>query len=150
MVRHCFDSSMLLGFDISISDRFMMASSSGEQVHSNRNYRCLLVETFDGQETAADELSDNLDGNDNIIQESIQDFPLILEPFEPFIGTEFESAEDAREFYELYGRRMGFTICNNRARLSLKDNSIIVCSKEGFRGGKCPKGEGSFSITANH
>jgi len=107
MVRHCFDSSMLLGFDISISDRFMMASSSGEQVHSNRNYRCLLAETFDGQETAADELSDNLDGSDNIIQESIQDFPLILEPFEPFIGTEFESEEVAREFYELYGGRMG-------------------------------------------
>ncbi|KAH8484262.1 hypothetical protein H0E87_028635 [Populus deltoides] len=98
MARHCFDSSMLLGFDISISDRFMMVSSSGEQVHSNRNYRCLLPETFDGQETADDELSDNLDGNDNIIQESIQDFPLILEPFEPFIGMEFESAEDAREF----------------------------------------------------
>jgi len=86
----------------------------------------------------------NLDGSDNIIQQSIQDFPLSLEPFEPFIGMEFESAEDAGEFYELYGGRMGFTICSNRARLSLKDNSIIV------RGGKCPKGEGSFSITANH
>jgi hypothetical protein len=58
MVKHCFDSSMLLGFDISISDRFMMASASGEQVHSNRNYGCLLAETFDGQETADDELSD--------------------------------------------------------------------------------------------
>ncbi|KAJ6366516.1 hypothetical protein OIU77_002998 [Salix suchowensis] len=58
---------------------------------------------------------------------------------------EFESAEYAREFYELYGRRMGFTIRNNRTRRSLKDNSIIgrefVCSKEGFRGGKCPKRE---------
>ena len=140
---------MLLGFDISISDRFMTASASGEQVHSNRNYRCLLAETFDGQEIADDELSDNLDGNDNIIQQSIPYFPLSLEPFEPFIGIEFESAEDAGKFYELYGGRMGFPICSNRARLSLKDNSIIVCSKEGFRGGKCPKGEGSFSITAN-
>ncbi|XP_059632301.1 protein FAR1-RELATED SEQUENCE 5-like [Cornus florida] len=45
--------------------------------------------------------------------------------------------EDAREFYEIYGRRVGFTIRNNRTRRSLKDNSIIgrefVCSKEGFR-----------------
>jgi len=48
MVRHCFDSSMLLGFDITISDRLMMASSSGEQVHSNRNYTCLLAQAFDG------------------------------------------------------------------------------------------------------
>lgn len=123
----------------------MMASTSGEQFNSNRNYRCWLAETFDDQETADDELAGNLDGNDNIIQQSIQDFPVSLEPFEPFIGMEFESAEDAREFYELYGRRMGFTIRNNRTRRSLKDNSIIgrefVCSKEGFRGGKSPKGE---------
>ncbi|KAJ6908612.1 hypothetical protein NC651_018873 [Populus alba x Populus x berolinensis] len=124
---------------------FMMAGTSGEQFNSNRNYRCWLAETFDDQETADDELAGNLDGNDNIIQQSIQDFPVSLEPFEPFIGMEFESAEDAREFYELYGRRMGFTIRNNRTRRSLKDNSIIgrefVCSKEGFRGGKSPKGE---------
>lgn len=123
----------------------MMASTSGEQFNSNRNYRCWLAETFDDQETADDELAGNLDGNDNIIQQSIPDFPVSLEPFEPFIGMEFESAEDAREFYELYGRRMGFTIRNNRTRRSLKDNSIIgrefVCSKEGFRGGKSPKGE---------
>src|SRR3990172_5505295 len=100
----------------------MMASTSGEQFNSNRNYRCWLAETFDDQETADDELAGNLDGNDNIIQQSIQDFPVSLEPFEPFIGMEFESAEDAREFYELYGRRMGFTICNNRAPVSLKEN----------------------------
>ncbi|KAJ6741191.1 FAR-RED IMPAIRED RESPONSIVE (FAR1) FAMILY PROTEIN-RELATED [Salix purpurea] len=124
---------------------FMMASTSGEQFNSNRNYRCWLAETFDDQETADDELADNLDGNDNIIEQSIQDFPVGLQPFEPYIGMEFESAEYAREFYELYGRRMGFTIRNNRTRRSLKDNSIIgrefVCSKEGFRGGKCPKRE---------
>lgn len=114
-----------------------MASPSGHGYKSNRNYRQWLTETFDGHETADDELSDNLDGNDNIIQPSLQAFSLTSEPLEPFIGMEFESAEDAREFYEMYGRRMGFTIRNNRTRRSLKDNSIIgrefVCSKEGFR-----------------
>ncbi|XP_059443007.1 protein FAR1-RELATED SEQUENCE 5-like [Corylus avellana] len=115
----------------------MMASTSGQGFKSNRNYRCWLTETFDGHDAADDELSDDLDGNDNMIQPSLQIFPLNLEPLEPFVGMEFESAEDAREFYEMYGRRMGFTIRNNRTRRSLKDNSIIgrefVCSKEGFR-----------------
>lgn len=114
-----------------------MASTSGQGFRSNRNYRCWLTENFDGHETADDELSDDLDGNDNMIQPSLQTFPLDLEPLEPFVGMEFELAEDAREFYEMYGRRMGFTIRNNRTRRSLKDNSIIgrefVCSKEGFR-----------------
>ncbi|WCJ41337.1 Far-red impaired responsive (FAR1) family protein [Euphorbia peplus] len=112
-----------------------MASTSGQQFHSNENYRGWLAETFDGLETTTDDdLSDNLDGKDNIVQPN---FPADLEPL---IGREFESVEDAREFYEMYGRCMGFTIRNNRTRRSLKDNSIIgrefVCSKEGFRGGK--------------
>ncbi|KDP43849.1 hypothetical protein JCGZ_20859 [Jatropha curcas] len=119
-----------------------MASTSGQQFHSNGNYRRWLDETFDGQETTDDELSDNLDGNDSIVQPSVQSFPVALEPA---IGMEFESAENAREFYEMYGRRMGFTIRNNRTRRSLKDNSIIgrefVCSKEGFCAGKCTKRE---------
>lgn len=141
-----FSAAIVLGFfslmllnsiNFSISGRLIMASPSGHGYKSNRNYRQWLTETFDGHETADDELSDNLDGNDNIIQPSLQAFSLTSEPLEPFIGMEFESAEDAREFYEMYGRRMGFTIRNNRTRRSLKDNSIIgrefVCSKEGFR-----------------
>ncbi|XP_057956986.1 protein FAR1-RELATED SEQUENCE 5-like isoform X2 [Malania oleifera] len=112
-----------------------MASTSGEGFNSNRIYRQWLAETFDGQEAAEDELSDTLDGNNGVIQPSVEHLPL-----EPFIGMEFDSAEDAREFYEMYGRRMGFTIRNNRTRRSLKDNSIIgrefVCSKEGFRAEK--------------
>uniref|UniRef100_A0A5B7B4T3 FAR1 domain-containing protein n=2 Tax=Davidia involucrata TaxID=16924 RepID=A0A5B7B4T3_DAVIN len=117
-----------------------MASTSGQGFNSNRIYRRWLAETFDGHETAEDELSDNLNENDDIIQPSIENLPLILKPLEPYVGMEFESAEDAREFYEMYGRRMGFTIRNNRTRRSLKDNSIIgrefVCSKEGFRADK--------------
>lgn len=117
-----------------------MASTSGKGYKLNRNYRCWLTETFDGHDTADDDLSDNLDGNDDMIQSSLQTFPSTLEPLEPFVGMQFESAEDAREFYEMYGRHLGFTIRNNRTRRSVKDNSIIgrefVCSKEGFRIGK--------------
>ncbi|KAG2726010.1 hypothetical protein I3760_01G092400 [Carya illinoinensis] len=117
-----------------------MASTSGQGYKINRNYRCWLTETFDGHDTADDDLSDNLDGNDDMIQPSLQTFPSSLVPLEPFVGMQFESAEDAREFYEMYGRHLGFTIRNNRTRRSLKDNSIIgrefVCSKEGFRIGR--------------
>ncbi|KAF2300218.1 hypothetical protein GH714_010784 [Hevea brasiliensis] len=66
-----------------------MASTSSQQFHSNGNYRRWLDETFDGPETTEDELSDNLDGNDNIVQPSVQNFPIALEPF---IGMEFDSA----------------------------------------------------------
>lgn len=118
-----------------------MGSTSGEQFDLGRNYRQWLAETFDGHETGDDELSDHFNGSDNFIQPSDGMFPLTSEPTEPYIGMEFDSAEDAREFYEMYGRRVGFTIRNNRTRRSLKDNSIIgreyVCSKEGFRTGKC-------------
>ncbi|XWS35281.1 hypothetical protein CRYUN_Cryun21dG0112600 [Craigia yunnanensis] len=123
-----------------------MASTSDQGLNLSRNYREWLAETFDGHETLDDEFSDNnLDGNVNLIDPSDQNFPMSLEPREPCIGMEFESAEDAREFYEMYGRHMGFTIRNNRTRRSLKDNSIIgrefVCSKEGFRAEKYTKRE---------
>lgn len=115
----------------------LMASTSGQGFNPSRNYRRWLDETFDGHETAEDELSDSLDGNDDMVQQSIDNLHVSLGPSEPCVGMEFESAEDARELYEMYGRRMGFTIRNNRTRRSLKDNSIIgrefVCSKEGFR-----------------
>ncbi|KAL7217496.1 hypothetical protein ACSBR2_010864 [Camellia fascicularis] len=117
-----------------------MASTSDQGYNSNRICRRWLAETFDGHDTAEDDLSDNVNGNDDIIKPSNENLPLNLEPLEPYIGMEFESAEEAREFYEMYGRRVGFTMRNNRTRRSLKDNSIIrrqfVCSKEGFRADK--------------
>ncbi|KAA3480194.1 far1-related sequence 5-like protein [Gossypium australe] len=123
-----------------------MASTSNPELNTSRNYRQWLTETFDGHEMLDDELSDsNLDGKGNLINPLDQDFPMTMEHREPYIGMEFESAEDAREFYEMYGRLMGFTIRNNRTRRSLKDNSIIgrefVCSKEGFRAEKYTKKE---------
>ncbi|GFY81395.1 hypothetical protein Acr_01g0012040 [Actinidia rufa] len=122
-----------------------MASTSGQGFNSNGIYRRWLAETFDGHETADDNLSDNPNGSNDIIKQSIENVHLSLEALEPLVGMEFESAEDAREFYEMYGRRLGFTIRNNRTRRSLKDSAIIgrefVCSKEGFRADKCANRE---------
>ncbi|CAL5417007.1 unnamed protein product [Camellia sinensis] len=127
------------------SGRFRMASTPGQGFNSNRIYRRWLAETFDSHETVEDDPSDNLNGTDDIMKPSVENLPLSLEPLEPIIGMEFESAEDAREFYEMYGRCVGFTIRNNRTRRSLKDNSVIgrefVCSKEGFRADKHAKRE---------
>lgn len=118
-----------------------MASTSEQGFYPDTNYRCWLDETFVGHETADDELSDTVDGDGNMIQPSDESFHLTFEYSEPVIGMEFESAESAREFYEMYGRLAGFTIRNNRTRRSLKDNSVIgrefVCSREGFRSKKC-------------
>lgn len=126
-----------MGFQFLVLARLMMASTSGQGFSPERNYRCWLDETFSSHETADDELSYTPDVDNNLIETSSQDFSLTLEPV---IGMEFESAEDARDFYEMYGRHMGFTIRNNRTRRSLKDNTIIgrefVCSKEGFRAEK--------------
>ncbi|KAI5351421.1 hypothetical protein L3X38_004312 [Prunus dulcis] len=79
-----------------------MASTSGQGFIPERNYRCWLDETFSSHETADDELSYTPDVDNNLIETSSQDFSLTLEPV---IGMEFESAEDARDFYEMYGFR---------------------------------------------
>ncbi|KAF7131547.1 hypothetical protein RHSIM_Rhsim09G0026800 [Rhododendron simsii] len=114
-----------------------MASTSGQEFNSNQTYRRWLAETFDGHETAEDDLLAYPNGHNDNMEPCIGNLPTSLEPLEPYVGMEFESAEDAREFYEMYGRHLGFTIRNNRTRRSLKDSSIIgrefVCSKEGFR-----------------
>ncbi|ESR61214.1 FAR1 domain-containing protein [Citrus sinensis] len=56
---------------------------------------------------------------------------------EPYIGLEFKSRDDAREFYVAYGRRTGFTVRIHHNRRSRINNVVIgqdfVCSKEGFR-----------------
>lgn len=56
---------------------------------------------------------------------------------EPILGMEFDSEEDARNFYNAYAKQTGFSIRVNSYYRSKKDNSIIsrefCCSKEGFR-----------------
>lgn len=56
---------------------------------------------------------------------------------EPYVGLEFDSADDAREFYTLYAKRTGFKIRTGQLYRSRTDGTVssrrFVCSKEGFQ-----------------
>lgn len=56
---------------------------------------------------------------------------------EPYVGLEFDSAEDAQEFYNLYAAQAGFRIRIGQLYRSRVDGSVVsrrfVCSKEGFQ-----------------
>ncbi|KAF8387983.1 hypothetical protein HHK36_026649 [Tetracentron sinense] len=56
---------------------------------------------------------------------------------EPYVGLEFDSADDAREFYSAYAVHSGFSIRVGQLSRSKTDGSItarkFVCSKEGFQ-----------------
>ncbi|KAK9138794.1 hypothetical protein Sjap_009388 [Stephania japonica] len=93
-----------------------------------------------------EETSDNLDAveeyqstseNNNMFDLSIKKFDGMAGPSEPYVGMEFNSADDAREYYDTYARSYGFTVRVNRKRRSRIDSAVIgfdyVCSKEGFR-----------------
>ncbi|KAJ8767559.1 hypothetical protein K2173_017628 [Erythroxylum novogranatense] len=57
--------------------------------------------------------------------------------FEPNIGLEFYSADDARQFYSIYATHIGFRIRTGQLYRSRTDGSVssrrFVCSKEGFQ-----------------
>ncbi|KAF8402299.1 hypothetical protein HHK36_013251 [Tetracentron sinense] len=107
--------------------------------------KSLQAETHDEQDTTQDELSKNLDicmGEDeNIVEQSVGNSPKNVEALEPYVGMEFKSRDDAREFYIAYGRRTGFSVRINHNRHSRGATKAIigqdfVCSKEGFRSKK--------------
>ncbi|WRX19959.1 FAR1 DNA binding domain - like 10, partial [Theobroma cacao] len=56
---------------------------------------------------------------------------------EPYVGLEFDSADEAREFYGQYAIRVGFKIRTGQLYRSRTDGSVssrrFVCSKEGFQ-----------------
>uniref|UniRef100_A0A2P2JED2 Protein FAR1-RELATED SEQUENCE n=1 Tax=Rhizophora mucronata TaxID=61149 RepID=A0A2P2JED2_RHIMU len=56
---------------------------------------------------------------------------------EPYIGLEFDSADDAREFYSVFATHVGFKIRTGQLYRSRTDGSVssrrFVCSKEGFQ-----------------
>lgn len=56
---------------------------------------------------------------------------------EPYVGLEFNSADEARQFYSLYATHMGFKIRTGQLYRSRADGSVssrrFVCSKEGFQ-----------------
>ncbi|KAK4748906.1 hypothetical protein SAY87_015492 [Trapa incisa] len=56
---------------------------------------------------------------------------------EPYMGLEFDTADDARDFYSLYAARVGFKMRIGQLYRSRVDGSVsnrrFVCSKEGFQ-----------------
>lgn len=56
---------------------------------------------------------------------------------EPYVGLEFNSADDAREFYSIYAAHTGFKIRIGQLYRSRSSGSVssrrFVCSKEGFQ-----------------
>lgn len=56
---------------------------------------------------------------------------------EPYAGLEFDSAEEAQEFYNLYAAESGFRIRIGQLYRSRVDGAVVsrrfVCSKEGFQ-----------------
>ncbi|KAK9159542.1 hypothetical protein Syun_005883 [Stephania yunnanensis] len=93
-----------------------------------------------------DDTSDDLDAaeeyqstseNNMMFDLPIQKLDGMAGPSEPYVGMEFNSADDAREYYDAYARSNGFTVRVNRKRRSRIDRAVIgfdyVCSKEGFR-----------------
>jgi hypothetical protein len=90
-----------------------------------------------------DELQNNLDFCvDEDDKTSVQCIELAVnaEGLEPCEGMEFNSRDEAREYYISYGRCTGFTVRIHHNRRSRVNNQVIgqdfVCSKEGFRAKK--------------
>lgn len=118
-----------------------MESTSNQAFDSDESERCFQVESYDEHEFADDELSKNINlclGEvDKIAEQSIEIVHSIGNVVEPYIGMEFKSRDDAREFYIAYGRHTGFTVRIHHNRRSRINNMVIgqdfVCSKEGFR-----------------
>ncbi|CAA7061935.1 unnamed protein product [Microthlaspi erraticum] len=56
---------------------------------------------------------------------------------EPYVGLEFDTAEEAREFYNAYAVRTGFKVRTGQLYRSRTDGTVssrrFVCSKEGFQ-----------------
>ncbi|ESQ49420.1 hypothetical protein EUTSA_v10020128mg [Eutrema salsugineum] len=56
---------------------------------------------------------------------------------EPYVGLEFDTAEEAREFYNSYATRTGFKVRTGQLYRSRTDGTVssrrFVCSKEGFQ-----------------
>ncbi|RVW13789.1 Protein FAR1-related sequence 12 [Vitis vinifera] len=101
----------------------MMESTSSQAIDSDEGDRCLQVESYNEHELADDEPSTN--GNLHI---------------EPYVGMEFKSREDAREFYIAYGRhteKIGFFHrrlspregCPAMLRVAIRDGPKWVITK---------------------
>lgn len=121
-----------------------MDPQSGHGFDSDESDLDIQAETYKEHGGMEDDLPQNLDlciGEDEkAVDQSAADAPIYAEVLEPYIGMEFNSRDEAREYYVAYGRRMGFTVRIHHNRRSRVNNQVIgqdfVCSKEGFRAKK--------------
>lgn len=120
-----------------------MESISSQSFDSDESERCLQIESYDEDVLVDDEITKHVDlctgGVHRTVEQSNESLPVTgnANAAEPYIGMEFNSREDAREFYIVYGRNTGFTVRIHHNRRSRINNMVIgqdfVCSKEGFR-----------------
>lgn len=119
----------------------MMEYQSGQGFDSDDSDLDMQAEIHENYEKVEDEFSKNLGlCAGEYVEQPLADITADAEALEPFIGMEFDSREEAREFYIAYGRRIGFTVRIHHNRRSRVNNQVIgqdfVCSKEGFRAKK--------------
>lgn len=118
----------------------MMDHQSGQGFDSDGSDLDMLADISEKRENVEDEFSKNLglcaDEDEMFAEQLVGD----SDTLEPFIGMQFNSREEAREFYIAFGRRVGFTVRIHHNRRSRVNNQVIgqdfVCSKEGFRAKK--------------
>lgn len=118
-----------------------MESGSSQEINSDESDRSFQIESFHEHDFGDDELSQSnsicIGEDGKKIELSFQSSPSVNNAVDPYIGMEFQSRDDAREYYITYGRRIGFTVRIHHNRRSRINNMVIgqdfVCSKEGFR-----------------
>ncbi|OVA04577.1 FAR1 DNA binding domain [Macleaya cordata] len=119
------ESSVVRGFDLDKSDGGLQDEMTDE--HETEDKLSRDLDSYTGE-------------NDRIVEGSIEKLPTDGETSEPYLGMDFKSRDDAREFYVSYGRRTGFSIRTHHIRRSQKNNAVIsqdfICSKERFRAKK--------------
>ena len=87
-------------------------------------YICLLIARvfFNSLHSVAREFSQNMDANEDL---------------SPRVGMEFDTLEDAWEFWLKYGRHMGSDVRKHYINKSKKDGKItlrgFICAKQGIR-----------------
>ncbi|XP_010268148.1 PREDICTED: protein FAR1-RELATED SEQUENCE 5 isoform X2 [Nelumbo nucifera] len=115
--------------------RNVMASTSSQGFDLMGSSRVMDDESLNELETVED--CDGVSGNEKMIEPPAEGLTANVEHPEPYVGMEFTSSDDARDYYCVYARRNGFTIRVNRKRRSRIDHAVIgydyVCSKEGFQ-----------------
>ncbi|KAK2965815.1 hypothetical protein RJ640_025324 [Escallonia rubra] len=132
------EQTELLSTKIQIAvDNDQMESTSGQAFSSDESESCLPIGSFIDHDFVSDKGIDvSVDEDAKTMEHSTGSLDS-MENVEPLIGMEFNSRDDAREFYASYGRQTGFTVRIHHNRRSRINNMVIgqdfVCSKEGFR-----------------